>query len=308
MAASDSVLISVVIPAYNYAKSLRRAVESVLSQLDPHSELIIIDDGSTDETPQVVADLAEHFPGKFRAIRQLNAGLAAVRNRGIEEAKGRYLIFLDADDEMCANALFLLKQHISRYPDTQFVIGGHISVLPGGRESKKMPEALPETPLDRVRAYLLDKKLCLSNGACAMDREVFTVGRYPERFRNAEDIPVFAQVLASYRCSVIDAPVARIYKHDDSLRHNLTYGMQIGDQLVAEVFDAGRLPDSMRVLRQAFLAQRYLSLFRTFAAVGKRKEGLEFYLLALKSDWRAIFRISYTRKAFRLVFGSEQSG
>lgn len=306
MTASEAVLISVVIPAYNYAKTLPRAAESVLSQLDECSELIIIDDGSTDETPLVVADLAARFPGKFRSIRQLNAGLAAVRNRGIEEAKGRYLIFLDADDEMCTNVLFLLKQHISRSPDTQFVIGGHISVFPDGRESRKMPDSLPEIPLDRVRAYLLDKTLRLSNGACAMDRAVFALGRYPERFRNAEDIPVFSQVLAGYKCSILNAPMARIYKHEDSLRHNLAYGMEIGDQLVAEVFDAGRLPEPMQLLRQAFLAQRYLSLFRTCAAAGTKKAGLEFYFLALKSDWRAIFRFSYTRKALKLLFGSEK--
>jgi len=307
MTASDMVLISVVIPAYNYANTLRRAVESVLSQLDGQSELIVIDDGSTDETPEVIADLIEHFPGQFRAIRQANAGLAAVRNRGIEEASGRYLVFLDADDELCANALSLLKQHISRHPETQFVIGGHVSVFPNGRESRKMPDPLPEVPLDRVRAYLLDKTLCLSNGACAMDKAVFTLGRYPERFRNAEDIPVFAQVLAGYQCSILNAPMARIYKHDDSLRHNLTYGLQIGDQLVAEVFDAGRLPESMKIFKRAFLAQRYLSLFRTCAAAGKKKAGLEFYLLALKSDWSSIFRFSYTRKALRLLFVSEKA-
>lgn len=307
MTVSETVLISVVIPAYNYANTLRRAVESVLSQLDEHSELIVIDDGSTDDTPQVVADLNEQFPGRFRAIRQDNAGSAAVRNRGAEEARGRFLVFLDADDEMCSNALFFIRQHISRYPETQFIIGGHVSVFPNGRESRKMPDSLPETPLERVRAYLLDKTLCLSNGACAMDREVFSLGRYPEHFRNTEDIPVFAQVLANYRCSVLNAPLARIHKHDDSLRHNLAYGMQIGDQLVAEVFDTGRLPEPMKVLRQAFLAQRYLSLFRTCAAAGRRKDGLDFYFLALKSDWRALFRFSYTRKALRLAFSSERS-
>lgn len=306
MATSNEVLISVVIPAYNYAKTLARAVESVVPQLGMDSELIIIDDGSIDDTPQVVADLLKCFPGKFRAIRQSNAGLAAVRNRGIEEARGRYLVFLDADDEMCTDALWFLRQHISRYSDTQFIIGGYVSVFPDGRESRKMPDSLPETPLDRVRGYLLDKTLRLSNGACAMDREVFALGAYPERFRNAEDIPVFAQVLASYRCSVLSAPLARVYKHDDSLRHNLDYGLQIGDQLVAEVFDTGRLPESLRVLRQAFLAQRYLSLFRTSVAVGKRKAGLEFYWLALKSDWRAVFRFSYTRKALKLLFFSEK--
>ncbi len=308
MTASEAPLISVVIPAYNYAKTLGRAAESVLVQLDEGTELIIIDDGSTDETPQVIAMLAESYPNRFRAIRQINSGLAAVRNRGIEEACGQYLVFLDADDAMCPNALSLLRRHLADHPDTQFIIGGHISVFPNGRETQNLPDRLPETSSGRVRGYLLDKTLRLSNGACAMHRDVFSLGRYPERFRNGEDIPVFAQVLASHRCSVLEAPLARIYKHDDSLRHNLTYGLQIGDQLVTEVFDTGRLPAATQVFRQAFLAQRYLSLFRTCAAAGKRKEALDFYRRALKADWRAAFRLSYTRKAVRLLFSSERGG
>lgn len=306
MTASEAPLISVVIPAYNYAKTLRRAAESVLVQMDEGTELTIIDDGSTDETPQVVAELAESYPNRFRAIRQTNAGSAAVRNRGIEQARGQYLIFLDADDEMCPDALSLLRRHLAAHPDTQFIIGGHVSVFPNGRETQNLPDRLPETPVQRVRGYLLDKTLRLSNGACAMHRDVFSLGRYPERFRNSEDIPVFAQVLANYRCSVLEAPLARIHKHDDSLRHNLTYGLQVGDQLVAEIFDSGRLPAAMQTFRQAFLAQRYLSLFRTCAAAGNRSEALNFYRRALKADWRAAFRLSYTRKAIRLLFSSEQ--
>lgn len=306
MTASEAPLISVVIPAYNYAKTLRRAAESVLVQMDEGAELTIIDDGSTDETPQVVAELAEAYPNRFRAIRQTNAGSAAVRNRGIEQARGQYLIFLDADDEMCPDALSLVRRHLAAHPDTQFIIGGHVSVFPNGRETQNLPDRLPETPVQRVRGYLLDKTLRLSNGACAMHRDVFSLGRYPERFRNSEDIPVFAQVLANYRCSVLEAPLARIHKHDDSLRHNLTYGLQVGDQLVAEIFDTGRLPAAMQTFRQAFLAQRYLSLFRTCAAAGNRSEALNFYRRALKADWRAAFRLSYTRKAIRLLFSSEQ--
>ena len=85
---TSEVQISVVIPAYNYGETLPRAAESVLRQLDEHAELIIIDDGSTDNTAVVMAALEQAYPGQFRAIRQVNAGLAAVRNRGIDEARG----------------------------------------------------------------------------------------------------------------------------------------------------------------------------------------------------------------------------
>ena len=93
-------LISVVIPAYNYAATLPRAVESVLVQLDEASaELIVIDDGSTDDTPVIIEALLAARP-QFRSLRKENGGAASVRNRGIREARGTYLIFLDADDEL----------------------------------------------------------------------------------------------------------------------------------------------------------------------------------------------------------------
>lgn len=302
---TSEVQISVVIPAYNYGETLPRAAESVLRQLDEHAELIIIDDGSTDNTAVVMAALEQAYPGQFRAIRQVNAGLAAVRNRGIDEARGAYLVFLDADDEMVDGALALLLRHIAENPDSRLIIGGHISVYANGRRNEHAPDPLPATAIARVKGYLLEKTLGVSNGACAMHREVFGLGRYPERFRNAEDIPVFAQVFAAYPCTLLHSPLALIYKHDDSLRHNLSYGMQIGEQLIGEVFDSGRLPAAMQVLKKPFTAQRYLSLFRTFVTAGENQKAREFYRQALKADWRAVLRWSYTRKAIKLWLGGE---
>lgn len=299
MTMSEPVL-SFVIPAYNYAATLPRAVASVIDQLDDRVELLVIDDGSTDATPGVLADLHRQYPERFRSIRQTNAGLAAVRNRGIDEANGQYLVFLDADDELVPGIVALLLAHIEANPKSRLILAGHQSVREDGRESLHLPADIPADALARVRGYLLDKTLTVSNGACAMHREVFDFGRYPEAFRNAEDIPVFAQVFSRFACTALKAPMARIYKHSDSLRHNVQYDLQIGERLVGEVFDTGRLPDAMQVLKQAFTAQRYLSLFRNFLLAGDRQKARQFYRQALAADWRAIMRWSYTRKAVRL--------
>lgn len=299
MSMSEPV-ISFVIPAYNYATTLSRAVSSVLAQLGEWAELLVIDDGSTDATPEVLESLHQQYPGRFRSIRQANAGLAAVRNRGIDEARGQYLVFLDADDELVAGIVPQLLMHIAANPQSRLILAGHQSVREGGRESLHLPDDIPSDSLARVRGYLLDKTLTVSNGACVMHREVFSFGRYPEAFRNAEDIPVFAQVFARFHCTALKVPMAKIYKHGDSLRHNLSYDLQIGERLVGEVFDTGRLPDAMQVLRREFTAQRYLSLFRNFLLAGDRQKAKQFYCQALKSDWRALLRWSYTRKAVRL--------
>jgi glycosyltransferase involved in cell wall biosynthesis len=300
-ASMSEPLISVIIPAYNYAATLPRAVESVLRQLhDAPAELIVIDDGSTDETPQIIEGLLAKYPDGFRSIHKENGGLSSVRNRGIREAQGDYLMFLDADDEMAPGALAALKQHISENSFTRMVIGGHCSVAEDGRRREHLPTALPEQPLDRLRAYLLDKRIALSNGACAMHRDVFSRGNYPERFRSAEDIPVFSQTLANYPCTVLAQPLALIYKHDDSLRHQFNHAKAGGLALVDEVFAPQRLGREFQVLKDRFYVQRCLSLFRSAYLAGDADAAKEFFLAALKRDWRVLFKGSYVRKALRI--------
>lgn len=292
-------LISVVIPAYNYAATLARAAQSVLGQLDDECELLIIDDGSSDATPGVIDALKQAYPGRFRAIRKDNGGAASARNLGLRESQGTWLVFLDADDEMATHSLQELKAHIIANPQSRMVIGGHTAVFEDGRRRQHAADVIPEAPEDRVRAYLLDKRLAVSNGACAMHRDVFAAGCYPEHFRSSEDIPVFAQALARHPVSRVDAVIASIYKHDDSLRHHAGHGQAVGTLLVEEVFQ--RLPDGMQGLRKAFHVQRCLSLFRSAYLVGDRDAALRFFSEAYRQDWAVIFRFSYSRKLLSLL-------
>jgi glycosyltransferase involved in cell wall biosynthesis len=87
-------LVSVIIPTYNRAKSILRTVESALQQTHRNLEIIVVDDGSTDETPEVLRPLA----GRIQFLRQANAGPSAARNAGIALARGSILAFLDSDD------------------------------------------------------------------------------------------------------------------------------------------------------------------------------------------------------------------
>jgi glycosyltransferase involved in cell wall biosynthesis len=262
-AAAGEFLLSVVIPAYNYARTLPRAVASVMPQLRNDCELIIIDDGSTDATPDVITELQKSYPGQIRAERKCNGGPASVRNRGIQLARAEWLIFLDADDEMSEGAVERIRAHLHANPDTRFVAGGHLSVSPDGKRALHTSGIMPEAPFDRVRAYLLDKNLTLSNGACVMHKDVFQRGVYPEFFRSAEDIPVFAQALANYPCTSIDVPLAIVHKHGDSLRHQVEHADAVGSKLVDEVFSEQRMPKGFQALREKFFVQRCLSLFRT---------------------------------------------
>src|SRR5262245_53259028 len=87
-------MISVVIPCHNAAAYLRSSIDSVLAQTVPPREILVIDDGSTDES----ATVAMSYAPRVRVVKQTNRGPASARNRGIEEATGEWIAFLDADD------------------------------------------------------------------------------------------------------------------------------------------------------------------------------------------------------------------
>lgn len=89
-------LVSVVMPCYNHGRYLREAVDSVLGQTHPAVELIVVDDGSEDDTP----DVLKAYGSRIRALRQPNRGRSAARNRGLDEARGQFVKLLDADDKL----------------------------------------------------------------------------------------------------------------------------------------------------------------------------------------------------------------
>ncbi len=296
----NEILLSIVIPAYNYASTLERAVASVSNQLGPYHELIVIDDGSTDDTPSVIARLESRTQGNVRFFRQENGGISSVRNRGIREARGAYLIFLDADDELAPDALRKLDAHIADNPQTRFIIGGHVSIMPDGKRRIHSTPGLPDSAEGRLKGYLLGKSIMLSNGACAMHKDVFRRGLYPESFRGAEDIPVFAQTLAYYPCTLLPEPLALIYKHPDSLRHQFCFAKAGGMTLVDEIFSTARLGTEFIHLKNRFAVQRNLSLFRSAYLAKDYTSARNFYCSAFRSDWRVLFKFSYTKKALRL--------
>src|ERR687885_1823430 len=111
-------LVTGVIPCYNQAHFLGEAIESVLAQSYTHFEIIVVDDGSTDNTSEV----ATRYP-KVRCIRQDNQGLAAARNAGLRVSEGTYLVFLDADDRLLPDALEVGLECLEAYPECAFVSG-----------------------------------------------------------------------------------------------------------------------------------------------------------------------------------------
>ena len=119
---------SVVIPVYNGAATVARAIESVLGQTYAASELIVVDDGSTDDTARVVSG----FGRRVVYLHQANAGVSAARNNGAERAKGEWLAFLDADDWYYPDRLRWHAEWIKRDPGLDFLTGDYDYRRPDG--------------------------------------------------------------------------------------------------------------------------------------------------------------------------------
>ena len=122
-----------VIPCYNQAHFLGEAIQSVLSQTYPRHEIIVVDDGSTDETPEV----ASRYPG-VRLIRQENGGLSAARNAGLGQSRGEYVVFLDADDRLLEEALEVGVRELEAHPRCAFV-SGHIRLIAADGSPLEIP-------------------------------------------------------------------------------------------------------------------------------------------------------------------------
>ena len=104
--------VSVVIPVYNSAKYLRECLDSIVAQTFSDWEIIAVDDGSSDESPEILDEYAAK-DSRIKVIHKANAGVSAARNDGLDAAQGEYVVFVDSDDLLVVNALDILHKTIS---------------------------------------------------------------------------------------------------------------------------------------------------------------------------------------------------
>jgi glycosyltransferase involved in cell wall biosynthesis len=128
-----SALVSVIIPAYNAERFIVETIDSVKKQTWQHWEIIVVNDGSTDSTVKIVTN---ELSADIRLVNQSNAGVSAARNNGLEQAKGEYVVFLDADDLMTPMFIETRINFLQQNPALGFT-GGWIESFPVKSEMKK---------------------------------------------------------------------------------------------------------------------------------------------------------------------------
>ena len=233
--------VSVIIPAYNYAQYLEGAVRSALGQTYRPVEVIIVDDGSTDGTPELGERLASELPG-VRYVRQENAGLSAARNTGIGLAAYPFVTFLDCDDEFLPEmAATLMSEFEAQPPETALIACRTIRIDREGRliGQKRLP-ALGS------RAYTAAEILMKTRFPCCVvaRRACFdAVGLFDPGLRSSEDRDMWIRIGVGHRIYYVDEALVRIRRHDSNMSRN-----------------TGRMRAAMRRVRQKAIAARVVPL------------------------------------------------
>lgn len=186
-------LISVVIPCYNHGKYLPEAIDSVLSQSHKKVEIIVVDDGSTDDTRDVVHN---RYAGvnEVKYVYQTNQGLSAARNTGIDNSMGNYYVFLDADDWLVDNALATNLSYLEANKLLAFVSGGHIIVNFGEDYREEKCEIIPGDHYNEM----LQRNYIGMHAAVMYRRWVFDEFRFDTSLRASEDYDIYLHVTRKY--------------------------------------------------------------------------------------------------------------
>ncbi len=195
----EKPLVSVILPTFNRAWSLEAAIDSVLNQDYPHIELIIVDDGSTDNTPQ----LLNAYKSKFTVLKQKNQGVSAARNTGIRHSKGELVALLDSDDTWDKRKVSCQVDFFNSHPDAMICQTEEIWIRNQKRVNPKVKHKKPSGMI-----FEASLQLCLvSPSAVMMRRSLFDrVGVFNQDYPVCEDYDLWLRVSAILPVFLIDKP------------------------------------------------------------------------------------------------------
>jgi glycosyltransferase involved in cell wall biosynthesis len=206
--------LSVVIPLYNQGGTIRRALDSALRQTRAELEIVVVDDGSTDDGPQVVASVAD---GRIRQLRQPNRGVSCARNAGIEASRAPVVAFLDGDDEwLPRHAETLLRLRSAHAACDVFATGYRLGRSDGTTRVPVIRGLSPvwEGELDRYFELASRSDPLFGSSTVAVTRRALdAVGRFPAGIESGEDLLTWARLAARFGIAYNREPTAIFWQN-----------------------------------------------------------------------------------------------
>jgi glycosyltransferase involved in cell wall biosynthesis len=288
-----SSLVSVVIRTYNRAAYLREAVESVLGQTYRDFELIVVDDGSTDET----SSLLDSYAGKVRVICLRHTGhTSMVLNAGVRAAHGELVAILDSDDVWLTDKLERQVELLAEHSGLGFVYGNGCLLYPDGRVSA--PALAPDQIIAGSALRAMVRNNCVHPSTAVVRRSCLEqLGHFDERYIASETFAFFLRLARVTQTRCVPEPVCLIRQHASQLsrEHGLkTYEGAIS--ALVELLDDRTLPLEIRLEAHRSIARYRTHLARTQVEAGEILQARRLVMRALQSyplhrpAWRVALR------------------
>lgn len=278
----NEIPVSVIIPAYNQSDYLATAIESVLNQTYDNVEIIIVDDGSTDDTPVVI----KTFEEKIRCLRQENQGLAGARNTGIRNASNRLICLLDADDEWQPQ---YLEKMVALYREDSGAAIYYCCAQAIDKDGKKLPQIFgchtkqPSDLLDvLLRANFLIPSTVMMNYSTIAPEEFFDVN-----FRRIQDRELWIRLLRQgYYFRGLSEVLVNYRIHGESLSVDAGGGQQAAMALVVKHFgiDDGKPELWPPQKRRAYGGTYRYHLLSSVQRQNNWEDGALYFKKALSAD------------------------
>jgi glycosyltransferase involved in cell wall biosynthesis len=287
--------VSVVIPTYNRQLFLRKAIESVLSQKFSDFELIVVDDGSTDDT----AEMVRGYGGQIRYIYQANAGPSSARNSGIAEARGRWLAFLDSDDEWCEDYLSTQLAHVETVPglcmqstNSRFV--GLDGVTRSYFEINGCLEGIGSANscvINEPFAFIVQHAPWQLGSVIMLREAVIRAGAFDERLAFSEDLDLMARVSKYGTFAVLGEELVNVYRRDEEMAsltkeassHPLQ-AMRWNSEILDKLKKLESLNPKERTTVERLIGANQRAIGNFLWSSGQRHEARESYKAALRVD------------------------
>lgn len=274
--------VSIIIPTYNRAHMIVECLDSVLTQTYKDFEVIVVDDGSTDDTKKFI----NPYLDRIQYIKQENQGNAAARNTGIKEAKGEIIAFNDSDDLWLHDKLEKQVRYLDEHPDVDMVCGNGVFFGDQKIEGKKVIPDKRAVPLERdgVTLRAIFMKSSIRTPTIVARRHVIeATGGFDPDFKVCVDLDFAFRVLMKFKVAFINQPLFKLRRHTghiggDSERRTL-FNIKAIEKLLREYPEARDLIGQDNINKR--LAYRYYRLGGIYRKKKRKSEALEAFKKAL---------------------------
>lgn len=298
---------SIIIPLYNKSPHIEQTIRSVFAQTHEDFEIIVVDDGSTDESAEIVAAINDP---RLRLVRQANAGVSAARNKGIDMANSNFIAFLDADDLWFPNHLETITHLISIYPGcgmytTSFKLGNGTEILPINLHLSEPIGWHKKFTLDEYLNFMIHSPLVFTSTTC-MRKQIFSkIGKFEVGLDRGEDLDMWLRAAVFMPVAFFNE-ITAIYNVGAVNRSLNKWSPDLGAGLKrhAEMIVSDGFSHDIKEKLYEYYAKRMINRGQEALRYGYRKETF----FCIKQSYKTkIFRLALLKLLIKYLFSYHET-